>query len=88
LGCAGTSIVAAADQRQNRRNQECRNNGSSNASTNTNHRYFLFIGGSSTHMAQKPVGFALAAFLITLIFILVSYDALAAVCASDTSADS
>jgi hypothetical protein len=33
--------------------------------------YFLFIGGSSTQLMQKPVGRALAAFLMTLIFIVV-----------------
>jgi hypothetical protein len=55
-------------------------------------RYFLvLIGLSSIIVGQKPCGFALMlAFLITVIFaiLLFSYTALAAVCASDMSADS
>src|SRR5438067_4075814 len=51
--------------------------------------YFLFIGGSSTQLAQKPVGLTLVAFFTILIFMGVSYAAaLAAVCASEMSADS
>jgi len=34
--------------------------------------YFLFIGGSSTNWLQKPVGLTFEAFLITLIFIVLS----------------
>jgi hypothetical protein len=48
----------------------------------------LFIGGSSTHIEQKPLGFEFVAFLITLIFILLSYATLAASCASEMTADS
>ena len=51
--------------------------------------YFLFIGGSSTKLAHQPLGFTFDAFLMTLIFIVISYTtALAASCASDTTADS
>jgi hypothetical protein len=32
--------------------------------------YFLFIGGSSTHVGQNPLGFLLVAFLTIVIFIL------------------
>jgi hypothetical protein len=48
----------------------------------------LLIGGSSTKNEQYPLGFALAAFLMTLIFIVLSYAALDAVCASEMRADS
>ena len=34
--------------------------------------YFLFIGGSSTKLAQNPLGLTLAAFLMTVIFIVLS----------------
>jgi hypothetical protein len=37
---------------------------------------------------QKPCGFAFVAFLITVIFIVISYAALATSCASEISADS
>jgi hypothetical protein len=51
--------------------------------------YFLFIGGSSTQLAQYPLGFLLDAFLTTLIFIVISrHAALATVCASERSAES
>lgn len=51
--------------------------------------YFLFIGGSSTNIAHMPLGLAFEVpFLMTLIFILLSYAALAASCASEISADS
>ena len=39
-------------------------------------------------MPQYPLGFTLVAFLTILIFIVVSYAALAASCASEMSADS
>jgi len=51
-------------------------------------RYFLFIGGSSIHIEQYALGLALAAFLITLIFIIVSYAALAVAWANEMSAES
>ena len=51
--------------------------------------YFLFIGGSSTHATQNPVGLTLVAFFTILIFIVVSNQAaLDTVCASEMSADS
>ena len=51
--------------------------------------YFLFIGGSSTKLTHIPLGFTWAAFLMTVIFILLSYaTALAASCASEITADS
>lgn len=50
--------------------------------------YFLFIGGSSMKLPQRPVGFTWVAFLTILIFIVLSYDALAASCASEMTADS
>jgi hypothetical protein len=34
--------------------------------------YFLFIGGSSTKLTQNPLGLTFAAFLMTVIFILLS----------------
>ena len=50
--------------------------------------YFLFIGGSSTKLAHIPLGFTWAAFLMTLIFILLSYaTALTASWASEITAD-
>ena len=50
----------------------------------------MFIGGSSTQAEHQPVGLTLVAFLITVIFIVVSYAAAAldAVCASEMTADS
>ena len=51
--------------------------------------YFLFIGGSSTKLAQNPLGFTCAAFFTIVIFILLSYaTAPATSCASATTADS
>ena len=51
--------------------------------------YFLFIGGSSMKLAHIPLGLTWAAFLMTLIFILLSYaTAPATSCASATTADS
>ena len=53
------------------------------------HPYFLFIGGSSTHAMQNPLGLTLVAFFTTLIFIVVpNQAALDTVCASEMSADS
>ena len=51
--------------------------------------YFLFIGGSSTKLAQNPLGFTCAAFFTIVIFILLSYATAPAMsCASATTADS
>jgi hypothetical protein len=51
--------------------------------------YFLFIGGSSTKLEHIPLGLAFAAFLTTVIFILLSYaTAPATSCANATTADS
>ena len=52
-------------------------------------RYFFGAGKSSTKIGHQPWGFALTmAFLMTVIFIVVSYAALATWCASAMVADS
>ena len=50
--------------------------------------YRLLSKPSSMYAVQNPFGFALVAFLITVIFIVISYAALATSCASEIRADS
>jgi len=53
------------------------------------HRYFLFMGCSSTNAQQNPCGLTLLPFFTILIFILVStYEWLATECASEMTAES
>jgi hypothetical protein len=55
------------------RNRDRKDPAGAASAANLGHvRYFLFIGGSSTKLMQNPLGFTCAAFLMTMIFILLS----------------